>query len=212
MHPCTVSWRIQAKLHVLPVLAAFPSEKMSLSYLEQSGWRKRHKLHCSLQAGPYHPSGSSQCTAPTSCIMHRTWTGNLFHIWYYTCFNAILPNHPTLSLSHRVQKTVLSTVSVISALSQPLGSFWAISSCPPPFPRSIWDIFRPGSLIFWFHILLSFCTIPDFPMASILEWFASPSSSGSRFVRTVYYEIGMCSCKPINTNYYRQPPNTEREA
>ena len=30
-----------------------------------------------------------------------------FHIWYYTCFNAIIPNHPSLSLSHRVQKTVL---------------------------------------------------------------------------------------------------------
>ena len=42
-----------------------------------------------------------------SYIMHWTWTGDLFHIWYYTCFNAILPNHPTLSLSHRVQKTVL---------------------------------------------------------------------------------------------------------
>ena len=42
-----------------------------------------------------------------SCIMHWTWTGDLFHIWYYTCFNAILPNHPTLTLSHRVQKTVL---------------------------------------------------------------------------------------------------------
>ena len=40
-----------------------------------------------------------------SCIMHRTWTGDSFHI--YTCFNAILPNHPTLALSHRVQKTVL---------------------------------------------------------------------------------------------------------
>ena len=38
-----------------------------------------------------------------SCILHRTWTGDLFLIWYYTCFNAILPNHPTLSLSHRVQ-------------------------------------------------------------------------------------------------------------
>ena len=46
-----------------------------------------------------------------SCTMHRTWTGNSFHIWYYTCFNAILPNHPTLSLSHRVQKTVLLTYS-----------------------------------------------------------------------------------------------------
>ena len=41
-----------------------------------------------------------------SCILHQTWTGDSFLI-YYTCFNAILPNHPTLSLSHRVQKTVL---------------------------------------------------------------------------------------------------------
>ena len=41
-----------------------------------------------------------------SCIMHCTWTGDSFHI-YYTCFNAILSNHPTLALSHRVQKTVL---------------------------------------------------------------------------------------------------------
>ena len=42
-----------------------------------------------------------------SCIMHQTWTGDSFHIWYYTYFSAILQNHPTLSLSHRVQKTVL---------------------------------------------------------------------------------------------------------
>ena len=41
-----------------------------------------------------------------SCILHQTWTGDSFLIWYYTCFNAILPNHPP-SLSHRVQKTVL---------------------------------------------------------------------------------------------------------
>ena len=42
-----------------------------------------------------------------SSIMHRTWTGDSFLIWYYTCSSAILPNHSTLSLSHRVQKTVL---------------------------------------------------------------------------------------------------------
>ena len=41
-----------------------------------------------------------------SCILHRTWTGDSFLIWYYTCFNAFLPNHPPI-LSHRVQKTVL---------------------------------------------------------------------------------------------------------
>ena len=42
-----------------------------------------------------------------SCITQQTWTGDSFHIWYYTCFNTILPNHPTLALSHRVPKTVL---------------------------------------------------------------------------------------------------------
>ena len=51
-----------------------------------------------------------------SSIVHRTWTGNSFHIWYYTYFNAILPNHPTLSLCHRVQKTVLY-ISVSFAVS-----------------------------------------------------------------------------------------------
>ena len=51
-----------------------------------------------------------------SSIVRRTWTGGLFHIWYYTYFNAILPNHPTLSLSHRVQKTVLH-ISVSFAVS-----------------------------------------------------------------------------------------------
>ena len=34
-----------------------------------------------------------------SCILPQTWTGDSFHIRYYTYFNAILPNHPTLSLS-----------------------------------------------------------------------------------------------------------------
>ena len=33
-----------------------------------------------------------------SCILHQTWTGDSFLIWYYTCFNAILPNHSPLPL------------------------------------------------------------------------------------------------------------------
>jgi len=33
-----------------------------------------------------------------SSIVHQTWTGNSFHIWYYTYFNAILPNQPPLPL------------------------------------------------------------------------------------------------------------------
>ena len=57
---------------------------------------------------PYPPSGLSQLHQPqASSIVHWTWTGNSFHTWYYTCFNVILPNLPTLSLSHRVHKTVL---------------------------------------------------------------------------------------------------------
>ena len=43
-----------------------------------------------------------------SSIVHWTWTGNWFHTWYYTCFNAILPNLPrkmvTIALCTRQQK------------------------------------------------------------------------------------------------------------
>ena len=35
-----------------------------------------------------------------SYILHQTWTGNSFLIWYYTCFSVIPPNRPTLSPSH----------------------------------------------------------------------------------------------------------------
>ena len=55
----------------------------------------------------YHPSVSSQCTSPrhpVSCIE----PGLVIHFLYdITRFNAIFPNHPTLSLSLRVQQTVL---------------------------------------------------------------------------------------------------------
>ena len=51
-----------------------------------------------------------------SSIVHWTRTGISFHTWYFTCFNAILPNLPTISLSHRVHKTVLY-ISVSFAVS-----------------------------------------------------------------------------------------------
>ena len=67
-----------------------------------------------------HPEPSSllpPCTIPVhqpqaSSIVHRTWIGDSFHIWYYTYFNAILPYRPTLSLSHRVQNSYVSAASV----------------------------------------------------------------------------------------------------
>ena len=45
-------------------------------------------------------------------------------VWYYICFSAILPNHPTLSLSHRVQKTVLY-ICVSFAVSHTVSQFFA---------------------------------------------------------------------------------------
>ena len=95
-----------------------------------------------------------------SSIMHWTWTGDSFHIWYYTCFNAILPNHPTLSLSPRVQKTVLY-ICVSFAVSNtgwslPSGSFqmshffasggqmFGVSASASVLPMNIQDWFLSG--------------------------------------------------------------------
>ena len=57
----------------------------------------------------------------------------------YTCFSAILPNHPTFSLSHRVQKTVLY-ICVSFAVSH--------TGLSLPFAMKWWD-WMPRSLFFW---------------------------------------------------------------
>ena len=59
-----------------------------------------------------------------SSIVHRTWTGNSFHIWYYTCFNAILPNLPTLSLSHRVFPSIKYVKHIIKISSGKQFTTW----------------------------------------------------------------------------------------
>ena len=53
-----------------------------------------HPIPLGLPSAPEHPVS---CIKPGLAICFT---------WYFTCFNAILPNHPTLALSHRVQKTV----------------------------------------------------------------------------------------------------------
>ena len=58
---------------------------------------------------PPHPIPLGHPSAPalSTCLMHPTWTGDLFHPWQYTCFNVVLSDHPTFAFSHRVQKSVL---------------------------------------------------------------------------------------------------------
>ena len=78
-----------------------------LPYINMNLPRCTHAPHPE-PPSPYHPSGSSLCTSPehpVSCI--ESGLAIRFAYDIYTCFNAILPNHPTLALSHRVQKTVL---------------------------------------------------------------------------------------------------------
>ena len=55
---------------------------------------------------PYTISlGHPSAPAPSILYLASNLDWRSFLIWYYTCFNAILPNHPTLS--HGFQKTVL---------------------------------------------------------------------------------------------------------
>ena len=51
----------------------------------------------------------SACWKTMSGVWPQAWWVLMVatHIWYFTCFNAILPNHPTHAPTHRVQKTVL---------------------------------------------------------------------------------------------------------
>ena len=84
-----------------------------------------------------------------SCTMHQTWTGDSFHVWYYTCLNAILPNHLTFTLFHRVQKIVLYISVSIAVLHTGL----SLSSFSIPY---IWVYIMSWCFSFW---LASLCII-----------------------------------------------------
>ena len=54
---------------------------------------------CTCVPHPEPPSLLPPRTIPLGCpvhqpiafsIMHQTWTGNSYHIWHYTCFNAMI--------------------------------------------------------------------------------------------------------------------------
>ena len=48
-----------------------------------------------------------------SCILHWTWTGDSFLIWYYTCFNAILLNHPPPHSPTESKRLFYTSVSLL---------------------------------------------------------------------------------------------------
>ena len=48
-----------------------------------------------------------------SCILHRTWTGDLLLIRYYTCFNAILQNHPPPPSPTESKRLFYTSVSLL---------------------------------------------------------------------------------------------------
>ena len=64
-----------------------------------------------------------------SSIVHWTWTGDSFHIWYYTCFNAILPNHPTFSLSQKMPTSWWRKAMAIWSLPLNRGLPFYLLSC-----------------------------------------------------------------------------------
>ena len=48
-----------------------------------------------------------------SSIIHRTWTGTSFHIWYYTCFSGILPNIPPSPSPTESKRLFYTSVSLL---------------------------------------------------------------------------------------------------
>ena len=97
-------------------------------------------------------------------IMHWTWTGDSFHIWYYTCLNAILPNHPTLFLSHRVHSWALKATDTVTFLS--LVSFLCETLT---FPLLSQENNNMSSISSSFHLLLTL-KISDISLYWIYFW------------------------------------------
>jgi len=61
------------------------------------------------------PSSPNRTPEEVAC---SSWTGNSFLIWYYICFNAILPNHPTLSLFTESKRQFYTSVSLLLSCIQ----------------------------------------------------------------------------------------------
>ena len=78
------------------------------------------------------------------------------------------------------------------------------------FPVTYWtpSYWGTGGAHFWCHTFLSLHIVHQVLAARMLEWFASPSSSGRWFVRTLHYESLMPWC--IASLSYTSPFCTTR--
>ena len=83
-------------------------------------------------------------------IMYQTWTGDSFHIWYYTCFNAILPNHHKFfkcnlkvaaSKPPHISKSLMSFLCKIPSLNVGIYQFDCVCVCGASCSKS--HIFGP---------------------------------------------------------------------
>ena len=73
------------------IVLVLPNIEMNLPqvYLCSPSWTLLPPIP-SLWVIPVHQPQASR-------IVHQTWTGNSFHTWYFTCFNAILYSHGTFT-------------------------------------------------------------------------------------------------------------------
>ena len=122
----------------------------------------------------------------------------LFHIWYYTCFNAILPNHATLSLSHRVQKTVLyiSVLFLYFAFHDDKwwwASFMFIHHLPISFDEKSFQVFC------WFlnFYALNFCSFSSpalFYFSVVLDTLNINLKSVFKYAQNIFLEFSLGLC------------------
>ena len=63
---------------------------------------------------PLHliPLGLPSVPGLSTCLMHPTWAGDLFHPRWYTCFDAVLLKHPTLAFSTEFKSLFYTSVSL----------------------------------------------------------------------------------------------------
>ena len=96
------------------------------------------------------------------------------------------------SLQHRI---LLSSANISTAEGHfcfgPVASFFLalLVVVVHSSPVAYWTPSNMGTSFFWCHTFLPFYTAHEILTASILEWFAIPSSSGSHFVRILHYDV-----------------------